>query len=131
MHEYPLMIQEIHLDFYGHVNNATYLTLYEQARWDFITKRGYGLKRIQELAIGPVILEAQVAYKKELSVREDIIIRTWFKGMKNRLVMELEQDMVKKNGDIASTLLLTIGLFDLKARKLLVPTPEWMQVLQS
>ena len=36
--EYELVIKECHLDSFGHVNNAIYVQLYEEARWDFITK---------------------------------------------------------------------------------------------
>jgi hypothetical protein len=46
--------------------------------------------------------------------------------MKNSLVMEMEQTMIKKNGDIASTLHLLVGLFDLNERKLIPPTKEWL-----
>ncbi len=45
-HEYQLLIHEGHLDSFGHVNNATYLNLFEEARWDWITARGYGLKEM-------------------------------------------------------------------------------------
>ena len=127
--EYPLTILETHLDVYGHVNNATYLRLYEDARWDFITKNGYGFAKIQELGLGPIVLEAHVTYKKELSAREEVLIRSWVKGMKNRLIMEIEQEMLKK-GEVASTLLLTVGFFDLKARRLIPPTKEWLSAVE-
>ena len=51
---YTVMIKENHLDTFGHVNNAAYLTLYEEARWDFITKNGYGLEVIQNEKKGPM-----------------------------------------------------------------------------
>ena len=34
--EYPVIIREQHLDSYGHVNNATYLQLAEEARWEMM-----------------------------------------------------------------------------------------------
>ena len=37
IYEYEKTILEQHLDTFGHVNNAAYLVLYEEARWDFIT----------------------------------------------------------------------------------------------
>ena len=46
--EYQVLIQEVHLDSFGHVNNAAYVMLYEEARWDFITKQGFGLDYIQK-----------------------------------------------------------------------------------
>lgn len=123
--EYDLRILESHLDTFGHVNNATYLELFEQARWDFITKRDYGLKVVQELGLGPVILELELKFKKELKNREVIKIESRPLELMNSLVMTMEQKMIKENGDIASTLLLKVGLMDLKARKLVKPTPLW------
>ncbi len=53
---YEVIIKEQHLDTFGHVNNAVYMQLFEEARWEFITENGYGLKEIQLLKKGPVIL---------------------------------------------------------------------------
>ena len=47
-HEYPLLIVERHLDTFGHVNNATYLELFEEARWDWLQQNGYGLDEIRK-----------------------------------------------------------------------------------
>jgi acyl-CoA thioesterase FadM len=49
VHEYTVLIIERHLDTFGHVNNATYLDLFEAARWEWITSNGFGLERIREL----------------------------------------------------------------------------------
>ena len=38
------------------VNNAVYLQLFEEARWDFMDKNGYGLADIQANKKGPVVL---------------------------------------------------------------------------
>ena len=46
VHEYELLIHEAHLDTFGHVNNAKYLEVLEEARWDFITRNGYGLDEV-------------------------------------------------------------------------------------
>ena len=52
---YPMLITEKHLDTFGHVNNAVYLELYEEARWDMITKNGWGLDKVIKEKIGPII----------------------------------------------------------------------------
>jgi len=46
--EYEVQIKEMHLDSFGHVNNAAYVMLYEEARWDFITRNGFGLDYVLE-----------------------------------------------------------------------------------
>lgn len=128
-HTYELKIVEKHLDTFGHVNNATYLELYEEARWDLIDLNGYGLKHIQEGGQGPVILNINISFKAELKNREIIKIETHVKEVKNPLVMSLEQVMIKSDGTIASTAIFDIGLFDLKKRKLIAPTSEWLEAI--
>ena len=126
---YQLEIKESHLDTFGHVNNATYLNLYEEARWDFITKRGYGLKEIQELKTGPVILDLNLKFKKELKNREVITIKTKTLEASHRLIMKLQQTMHKPNGDIASVVEMSVGLMDLSQRKLIEPTQKWLYAI--
>lgn len=47
IHEYPVVIREDQLDTFGHVNNAAHLDILEEARWDIITRNGYGLVRLE------------------------------------------------------------------------------------
>lgn len=130
IYEYELTILEQHLDTFGHVNNAKYLELYEEARWDFITKNKLGLKEIMETQIGPVLLDLQLTFKAELKNREKITIISQARPeMRNKFVMLLDQKMIKEDGKIASTLTLSVGMMDLKARKLISPSDEWRAAL--
>jgi YbgC/YbaW family acyl-CoA thioester hydrolase len=126
--EYELVIKEHHLDSYGHVNNATYLTLYEEARWEMITLNGYGYNKVQEIQIGPVILEAHVKFSKELKLREKIKINMQLVSYEGK-ISKLKQQMINDKQQVASELIVTVGLFDLKERKLLRPTPEWLKAI--
>jgi len=130
IYEYEKIILEQHLDTFGHVNNAVYLSLYEEARWDFITKNGLGLKEILESKVGPVLLDLQLTFKSELNNRDKIKIISQARAqMRNKFVMLLDQKILKENGKIASTLTLSVGLMDLNARKLMAPTKEWLSAL--
>ncbi len=128
--EYRVKILERHLDAFGHVNNATYLELFEEARWDFITANGFGLQEVQTTHKGPVILDLQLSFKRELFNRQEILITSQFTGMKSRLVMNLHQKIIQQEGaKLASEIDLSLGLMDLKARKLMEPTPEWLKAV--
>ncbi|MFN7727550.1 MAG: acyl-CoA thioesterase [Bdellovibrio sp.] len=128
MHSYDLLIREAHLDTFGHVNNATYLALYEEARWDLTTGNGFGLKDIQKLKTGPVILEVTVKFVSELKLREKIRITTELIEYKGK-VGRLQQQMIKEDGTLASEALFIFGLFDLQARKLIEPTDAWKKAI--
>lgn len=126
--EYEVLIREYHLDSYGHVNNATYLALYEEARWEAITQKGYGYKKIHETGLGPIILEINLKFLKELKLREKIVITLEVISYEGK-ICKLRQQMIKNDKQIASEALLTISFFDLKNRKLILPNAEWQNAL--
>lgn len=121
---YPITIKETYLDTFGHINNAAYLTLFEEARWDIITQNGFGLQRIQETGIGPTILEIKLSFLKEIRLREKIIIETQAIQYDGK-VGKMRQTMIR-DGEICCQAEFLIGLFDLKQRKLIPPTKEWL-----
>jgi acyl-CoA thioester hydrolase len=127
-HFYPMKILEMHLDTFGHLNHANYLVLFEQARWDWITERGYGLQQVQESQIGPVILSLQIQYRKELKARQEIIIESQVTSHV-KLFTDIHQEMKGSDGTIYSIVDLKFGCFDLKRRKLITPTPAWKSAL--
>lgn len=127
--EYEVLIREMHLDSFGHVNNAAYVMLYEEARWDFITKNGFGLDYVLKHQVGPVILDLKVRFKRELKNRETIKITSRTVEIVSPKIMVLEQLMLKSDGKVASEASFTVGFFDMKARKLIDASPEWLKAV--
>lgn len=125
--EYEVLIREYHLDSFGHVNNAVYVQLYEEARWDFISKNGFGLDYIQKHQVGPVILDLKVRFKRELVNRETIKIVSRTVEIVSPKIMVLEQSMIKSDGKVASDATFTVGFFDMKERKLINANPDWLR----
>ena len=124
VHEKSIVISEAHLDSFGHVNNARYLELMEQARWDLITERGFGIDVIRASKTGPTILEIDIRFFRELAARDPITIRTEMLSYE-RKVGKLRQQMVKPDGTVACEAIFTIGLFDVERRRLIEPTAAW------
>lgn len=125
---YPLLIRESHLDTFGHVNNATYFEILEEARWDIIAPRGYGIDRIRELQLGPVILTFNVSFLKELKLRQNIRVETQMISYE-RKIGEMKQDIYDESGALCFEATLKLGLMDMKARKLVPPTTEWLHAI--
>jgi YbgC/YbaW family acyl-CoA thioester hydrolase len=124
--EYKVLIKESHLDSYRHVNNATYVQLYEEARWEFLNQMGYGFEHIHETQQGPVVLDITVKYRKELNNREVVTIRSYDFFVRGK-ILKLKHQMIKENGDIASEAELTFGYMDLEKRKLMLPPKQWLE----
>jgi acyl-CoA thioester hydrolase len=126
--EYPVLIRETHLDLFGHVNNAVYLELFEEARWDIVSPRGFSVETIQATGHGPVVLEIKIKFIRELRVREKIVIRTWCASYTGK-VGTLIQVMMNERGEEACRAEFVYGLFDLNKRRLIAPTPEWLAAI--
>ena len=125
IHTYDVLILETHLDTFGHVNNATYLQLMEEALWYMITTRGYGLA---ECGLGPTILEIDLKFKKEIKLREQIRIETKTLSYEKKIA-RLQHDLINADGAVCCTAIFVFALFDTKARKLVMPTPEWLHAV--
>lgn len=128
VHEYPVLIRESHLDVFGHVNNAKYLEIFEEARWDWITRGGFGMKEIFERGIGPVVLEANLRFQREAKNRDRMIVRSRTLEYDGK-IGKIEQVMAREDGKASCTALFTVALFDIKARKIISPTPEWLKAV--
>ena len=126
---YQTTTRPIHIDSFGHVNNSSYLVLYEEARWDILNQGNWEVEKIQREKIGPVLLNVNLSFKSELKLGEKIEITGRLNQVKNRKVISFFQEMKKSDGTIASTAMFEIGLFDLKKRKLINITDEWLEVL--
>lgn len=125
---YELMIREHHLDSYGHVNNATYVQILEEARWEYITQKGFGFQEVQRRKQGPVILEIDVKFRSELTLREKIRISVQSEPMRGKIGV-MNQQILKENGTVATEARIVYGMFDLAARKLIPPPEDWLKAI--
>lgn len=127
-HEFKTLIRESHLDTFGHVNNAKYLELFEQARWDIISAGGYGLDKVLATQEGPVVLAVNVRFRRELHLREAITIQSQFIEMGKKVGL-LRQTLLNEAGEESAVADFTMGFFDLKKRKLIAPTQAWLDAV--
>ena len=137
VHQFASTIHEGHLDTFGHVNNAKYLELFEQARWDWITSGGYGLTKINETRKGPVVLECTLSFRRELTNRQPILIRSWIEKFGPK-VSTVRQDLELRAAPSSSasdvpgvccSATFTMAFFDLSTRRIIEPTTEWRRAL--
>ena len=127
VYTYSLLIKENHLDTFGHVNNATYLSLLEEARWELITAAGYGLDVIRRTGLGPTILKITIQYLKELRLRETIVIETQMISYRGKTGTMLQR--ILRNGEVCCVAEFVMGLFSTTERRLVLPTPEWLEAI--
>jgi acyl-CoA thioester hydrolase len=122
--EQSIVIREEHLDTFGHVNNARYLEIFEQARWDLITDNGFGLDHVKSSGTGPVILELSLRFVREVTNRQHLLIRSFVDSYEGK-IGRMTQQLIDDSAQICCEGKFVFGQWDTRSRKLIAPTPEW------
>ena len=120
---YQTKISNEAMDSLGHVNHAYYLTLFEYARWQILEQKNLRDRLMNELKIGPIILEANVKYKAELKLEDEITIQSRFEPFKRDLIFKAIQSM-HRGEDLISEGEYIISFMDLKQRKMCQVPPD-------
>lgn len=116
------------MDTFSHVNNATYLEILEEARWEFLNEQGFDLKTIHELSVGPIVLECHIQFLKELRLRQPIVVESQVLSYEKKIGV-MRQDMLNEQNELCCHATLTFGFFNFKTRKLILPTEKWLEAI--
>ena len=127
-YRYSLMILEHHLDTFGHVNNAKFFEIFEEARWDQITSNGYGVDEVIRSGVGPVVLEAHVKFRKEVRLREKISVTSQWTRKSSKLT-SAHQEIRNSKEELCAAADFTFGLFDTQRRKLVRVSEKWLHAV--
>jgi acyl-CoA thioester hydrolase len=131
IHTFPFEVLYQHLDIFGHVNNASYLNILEEARWDLIESGGYGINTILERQEGPTILEIQIRFKAEMKFKEKAKVLTYKPKFTHKKIMLLEQQILNSKMELCCQAQFTFGFFDMKKRKLIEPPELWLRAVKA
>ncbi len=130
MHVSKVQVKKSHFDSYGHINNASYMSLFEEARWNLLNEYGLGMEYIQRELLGPVLLEANIKFLREIKEEGELVIHTFFNQFLKDSIVQMSQKMFL--GDVlASEMIMSTGLMDLKKRKLVSFSDEWHEMLEA
>lgn len=117
----PITVRGYELDTQGHLNQAVYIQYSEHARWELLAAAGIQQNALVESGIGPVALEVNAKYLRELRGGEQVDVTCEFAWTEGK-VFQIKQQIVKKDGTVCADIVVTGGIMDLRARKL-VPNP--------
>jgi len=125
---HKFFVREWMIDTYGHLNNVNYFGVMEEARWQMSTESGLGWDRVREVGKGPIILSIDIQFRKEIKLREEVTIFTQFDRFEGKIGY-LNQTFRKTNGQRAAMANLRMAVFDIRERKMVDPSPEWLHEL--
>jgi YbgC/YbaW family acyl-CoA thioester hydrolase len=75
MFENQIKVRGYELDSYNHVNNATYLNYFEQARWEIVNDTGI-LDYLKKKELLIVVTEIRIRYKGMAKVFDELVVKT-------------------------------------------------------
>jgi thioesterase-3 len=74
-HETSFSIRTFHTDSFGHVNNAKYLELLEEARWQYAEDNGL-LKLLERDNLGFIIIDMRLRFREEVTEGDRVTVGT-------------------------------------------------------
>jgi acyl-CoA thioester hydrolase len=74
------------------------------------------------------VLEVNLRFVRELRNRQAITIRSWVESHSGK-IGRFAQQILDESGGLCCDAMFTVGLFDLRARRLVRPTKEWARAL--
>jgi len=128
-HIFTKKIWGFHLDVYQHVNNARYLEILEEARWECITpvKDSTAFKQKNWITI---VAHISISYKQPIVLGDVIEIHTWI-GETRRKSMTFQQQIFKKNQlKLVAEAFVKFVVFDVKAKKSIFINDEVKQIFK-
>ena len=84
------------------------------------------MREIQKTHQGPVILELNLKFLKELRLRKKVVIYTQVLKYEGK-IGSMKQWIENDQEEICAEMTMVFGLFDLNQRRLIPPTPEWLK----
>ena len=125
--EFKKIIPSDDKDMIGHVNHSKYLQYLEEARWSLYKFYGYDEVDVATDEKGPIVLEANIYYRKEIFPGEEVKIISRFNGFRG-FIGSMDQRILNSNQKVACRASIRFAYFDLKERKMLLPFGKWKKV---
>jgi len=88
-------------DVYGHLNNANYLHLYEEARADALEQMNIPVRDLAKMGFHIYIVNIELSFKKGLPLENVVTIRSHIEKA-NRLASTWVQEIYDDNGELCN-----------------------------
>ncbi len=124
---HPVEVRYGDLDPQGHVNNAKFLTYFEQARIEYLIEMGFFTKDQSFMEIGVIVADVHIAYREPVYFGQNIKVGIRVIKLGNKS-MTCEQTVVDADsGKELAKGELVIVTYDYKAGKTISIPNEWRE----
>lgn len=103
--EYKRKVFGYECDIYGHLNNANYFHIYEEARSEALAQTEYSVKKFNELGISLFVVHIELDYKKAVNFEENITVVSEITSV-NRVKSTWSQSIFNSKNELCNTIYL-------------------------
>lgn len=124
-----MKVRNYHIDSYGHVNNAQYLIMLEEARTQFLEQVGCTLEDFYREGIFIFVNDIHIQFKKPAVLGDHLEICVWLSRL-NRAKVIFRQEIRKAgSGELLATADVSCGFV---RNNRVIPIPqEFIQIMQT
>ncbi len=123
---HPVEIRYADLDPQGHVNNARFLTYFEQARVHYLIHLGLFSQEQSFLEIGIILAEAAITFKAPVYFGTQARVRARVSRLGNKS-MTMEYEMADDEGKVYATGSSVLVTFDYRTHSTIPIPPAWRE----
>ena len=102
--KYERRIFGFECDIYGHLNNANYLKLYEEARADALEQMDLPIRKLRKMGIAIYLTKMDLDFKKGIELEEKILVKSEIIAI-NRLKSSWRQEIYNNENQLCNVLI--------------------------
>jgi len=126
-----IKIRGYELDTQGHLNWAEYFHYAEHARWELLAAAGIGQNALLATGIGPIVLDTQIRFKRELRGGDEVDVSCAFSWGGGRVTYQIIQVFTRADGAPVAKLTSKTGLLHLRERHLIADPAKHLRDLAT
>ncbi|OON61082.1 thioesterase [Massilia sp. KIM] len=119
------------MDFNAHMRNTAYLDKSADVRMMYFAEHGFPMSEFARLQLGPVVMRDQIDYFRECRLLDEIRVTLALAGLSEDGSRMTLRNEFHRDGQLCARVTSTVGWFDLRQRKLIVPPPELAALLRA
>ncbi len=128
---HPTEVRYGDLDPQGHVNNAKYLTYFEQARIYYLIKLGLFSKDQSFMEVGVIIADIHITYHSTTHYGDDIKVGVKITKIGTKSITVEQCVMDAKTGKLMASGTVVMVTFDYEGLKTIPVPEEWKQKISA
>jgi acyl-CoA thioester hydrolase len=126
---HPMEVRYADLDAQGHLNNAKYLTFFEQARVRYFEELGLLSKNLSFMEIGMIVADIHIKYRAPVTLGTAIKVGVRIEAIGNRSITVHQTIADGVTGKLYADGMVILVTYDYREHKTTPVSDEWRKII--